>query len=406
MQYFGFDRPSFGIKTFGFGSSEFSPLDLFAGGKQGAWYDPSDKTTLFQDVAGTVPVTKDGDPVGLMLDKSQGLKLSPNILPNSDFSDGLTGWRVGFPDAVSATMVNGKCILEHIGSIRGAAIGLEPTLNFEVGKSYKIIVDVEDAGGSAFDMGIYNFQDATQATLKVIGRDTLEIIFTAKSSSIKFRFGFDVNSPTAPIGSKLIIHSIKAQELSGNHATQTVSTARPIYRTDGVLSWFDTDGVDDTLAIPLQVNNIEKSISLVIAVKTNENASYSAYIGGGQNGRGVNILEFNDGKVHVTCNSTLSHRTAPLITKKQQYGKEIVGVTFNITTDSFTARLNGEVGGSLQLGGARINPPSDYALFSGGLDSRFAVCSFYGLVLLQGETTAAQNIAIDEYLATKAGVTL
>ncbi|OLF36510.1 hypothetical protein BTW00_05330 [Psychrobacter sp. C 20.9] len=70
MQYFGFDRPSFGIKTFGFGSSEFSPLDLFAGGKQGVWYDPSDKSTLFQDVAGTVPVTKDGDPVALMRDKS------------------------------------------------------------------------------------------------------------------------------------------------------------------------------------------------------------------------------------------------------------------------------------------------------------------------------------------------
>lgn len=69
MQYFGFDRPSFGIKTFGFGAN-FDPLDLFAGGKQGVWYDPSDKSTLFQDVAGTVPVTTDGDPVALMRDKS------------------------------------------------------------------------------------------------------------------------------------------------------------------------------------------------------------------------------------------------------------------------------------------------------------------------------------------------
>ena len=43
---------------------------LFTGGKQGVFYDPSDKSTLFQDVAGTVPVTADGDPVGLMLDKS------------------------------------------------------------------------------------------------------------------------------------------------------------------------------------------------------------------------------------------------------------------------------------------------------------------------------------------------
>lgn len=48
----------------------FNPLTLFKGGKQGVWYDPSDKSTLFQDVAGTVAVTKDGDPVALMRDKS------------------------------------------------------------------------------------------------------------------------------------------------------------------------------------------------------------------------------------------------------------------------------------------------------------------------------------------------
>lgn len=48
----------------------FSPKSLFTEGKQGAWFDPSDKSTLFQDAAGTIPVTKDGDPVALMRDKS------------------------------------------------------------------------------------------------------------------------------------------------------------------------------------------------------------------------------------------------------------------------------------------------------------------------------------------------
>ena len=43
---------------------------LFANGEQGAWYDPSDLSTLFQDVEGTIPVTTDGQPVALMLDKS------------------------------------------------------------------------------------------------------------------------------------------------------------------------------------------------------------------------------------------------------------------------------------------------------------------------------------------------
>lgn len=52
------------------GVAAFTPARLFAGGVAGAWYDPSDLSTLFQDSAGTTPVTADGDPVGKMLDKS------------------------------------------------------------------------------------------------------------------------------------------------------------------------------------------------------------------------------------------------------------------------------------------------------------------------------------------------
>jgi hypothetical protein len=45
---------------------------LFASSEQGAWYDPSDLSTMFQDSSGTAPVTADGQPVGLILDKSKG----------------------------------------------------------------------------------------------------------------------------------------------------------------------------------------------------------------------------------------------------------------------------------------------------------------------------------------------
>ena len=49
---------------------DFNPASLFANGEQGAFYDPSDLSTLFQDDAGTTPVTGPGQTVGLMLDKS------------------------------------------------------------------------------------------------------------------------------------------------------------------------------------------------------------------------------------------------------------------------------------------------------------------------------------------------
>jgi len=78
----------------------FNPLSLFAGGQQGFWYDPSDFSTMFQDAAGTTPVTAVGQPVGLILDKSgrgnhatQSTALRRPVLPavgarlRSDFTD-------------------------------------------------------------------------------------------------------------------------------------------------------------------------------------------------------------------------------------------------------------------------------------------------------------------------------
>lgn len=50
--------------------AEWSPLILFEGGVKGVFYDPSDVSTMFQDAAGSTPVTAHGQPVGLIKDKS------------------------------------------------------------------------------------------------------------------------------------------------------------------------------------------------------------------------------------------------------------------------------------------------------------------------------------------------
>lgn len=48
----------------------FSPASLFTAGEQGYWLDPSDFSTMFQDEAGTTPVTAVGQSVRRILDKS------------------------------------------------------------------------------------------------------------------------------------------------------------------------------------------------------------------------------------------------------------------------------------------------------------------------------------------------
>jgi hypothetical protein len=52
-------------------TSDGGPIrNLFANGEQGYFFDPRDFNTMFQDAAGSVPVTAVGQPVGLILDKS------------------------------------------------------------------------------------------------------------------------------------------------------------------------------------------------------------------------------------------------------------------------------------------------------------------------------------------------
>jgi hypothetical protein len=48
----------------------FAPTSLFASGEKGVWFDANDISTLFQDAAGTIPVTAYGQKVGKWLDKS------------------------------------------------------------------------------------------------------------------------------------------------------------------------------------------------------------------------------------------------------------------------------------------------------------------------------------------------
>ncbi len=48
----------------------FYPTALFASGEKGVWFDANDRSTLFQDAAGTIPVTAVGQKVGKWLDKS------------------------------------------------------------------------------------------------------------------------------------------------------------------------------------------------------------------------------------------------------------------------------------------------------------------------------------------------
>ena len=98
----------------------FLPSNLFAASEKGVWYDPGDITTLFQDTAGTIPVTASGQTVALMKDKSgNGIDATQSdatkrptftIYPNSEYGylnfDGTNDFMVTGSLTFAATSVS------------------------------------------------------------------------------------------------------------------------------------------------------------------------------------------------------------------------------------------------------------------------------------------------------------
>jgi hypothetical protein len=108
----------------------FSPLSLFSAGEQGVWYDPSDLSTLYQDAAGTIPVTATGQPVGRMLDKSgrnnHATQTTSTSRPTYQ-TDGTLHWLAfdGIDDwLVTPTITPGANIAQVMNGVRVTGTGL------------------------------------------------------------------------------------------------------------------------------------------------------------------------------------------------------------------------------------------------------------------------------------------
>lgn len=127
-----------GLPFWSGGGVQFNPAMLFATGQQGAWYEPSDFATMFQDVAGSTPVTAVEQPVSVMLDKRLGLVRGPELVAGQTWSSSGVGAvggvnRVTFMAATagsggaSAMIVVGKFyeITYTISGIVNGSIGLD-----------------------------------------------------------------------------------------------------------------------------------------------------------------------------------------------------------------------------------------------------------------------------------------
>jgi len=138
---------------------------LFGSGEQGALYDPSDLSTLFQDSAGTTPVTAVEQFVALMLDKSgRGNHASQatsakrpkysrrvNLTTESEFRNGVTDApvRAGLVSATTLSGYLGAIAFGHDGATSGVAY---KTMTPTVGVAYvmSVVVKMDDGAAPVF----------------------------------------------------------------------------------------------------------------------------------------------------------------------------------------------------------------------------------------------------------------
>ena len=113
-------KPAFFPVILGGARNSFTPARLFSSGAKGAWYDPSDYSSLCQDSAGATPVTAAEQPVGLMRDKSGNgnhasqattasrpvLRARYNLLTYSEQFDNALWIRTGFDAFGSGSVAN------------------------------------------------------------------------------------------------------------------------------------------------------------------------------------------------------------------------------------------------------------------------------------------------------------
>lgn len=178
---------------------------------------------LYQDAAGTTPVTAVEQPVGLMLDKSKGLVLGPELVSNGGFSNGTTGWSAY--SAIAGGVISnssGSLLVSNNGGTY--ARGATALTGLVVGKWYKVTGTCLTSSNGAV-VRVTTASDAASGYVynnTVVAVGAINFQFAATATTLYLAVGIESAVATAVAS----FDNISVRELPGNHTYQTVSTKR------------------------------------------------------------------------------------------------------------------------------------------------------------------------------------
>lgn len=226
------------------------PSDLFALTQPGIFLDGSDNSVMWQDAAGTTPVTALGQSVGLVLDKrlwggktyAQVLAEQPEVYPggelagNYNASGNTTTPEFWYPRSTSVpTVVGNTLTISDSGGLTTNKTVSNRAYRWRVSWSGLSTGSIELRGN---DNALLSSSSAASGTLEVIAS------FSMSTANTRPYIRFSA-------AASVTITEISFREVPGNHASQSTSASRPVWQKDenGAIG-LQFDGANDFLVTP------------------------------------------------------------------------------------------------------------------------------------------------------------
>lgn len=425
-------------------SSSFAPGLLFLAGEQGAWYDPSDLSTLFQDAAGTVPVTAVEQSVRLMRDKSgRGnnatapsdaarpvLRARYNLLTESEFRNGVTDAPIrgglltattmtGFAGALAFGKdgVTGTFAYKSFAHAAGSTYTMSVFVQMDDGLAPTFANAVPSSGLNPFAV-ISNGQVAASASEYVVTQisgSLYRVSWTYVASGTNGNTGVVAYTTNNNRTFKVTGYQLIVTNSLLSNAYQRIADAAT-YDTAGFLPYLAFDGTDDSLltnsvdftatdkmTVWAGVRKLSDAATALIAeLSANAASNAGSFWVAAPVSNGAANYEFRSGgSLPGTGIATYTNAAiaAPVT--------NVVTAIGDIAAPAATLRVNGAQVGSSSSDQGTGNF-GNYALFIGGRNNTSLRLNgrLYGLIVRGAATSAAQVTSTERWMAGKTGVTI